>query len=154
MSGIRERASLARTPEHTARYPRTSAKEFVKRSAAQARSRGKDAIVVSPTRSMSRRKYPPLTPAEVKAILTRWSFAEKNREGSHAQFERLADHRDRQRRVVTVDLAEREFDEFLIKSMIRQSGLTREEFYGATKKTAKRASVAFVELPDTGVGND
>jgi hypothetical protein len=31
-----------------------------------------------------------------------------------------------------------EFDDRLIKIMISQSGFTREEFYGATKSTAKK----------------
>jgi predicted RNA binding protein YcfA (HicA-like mRNA interferase family) len=95
---------------------------------------------------MGRRKYPTLTPAEVKAILVRWSFAEKNREGSHVQYEHLPDDKDDQRRIVTVDTGEKEFDDFLIKSMIRQSGLTREEFYGATKRTARRASVEAIQI--------
>jgi len=37
-----------------------------------------------------------------------------------------------------VDVNEDVFDEYLIKSMIRQSGRTREQFYGATKKTGKK----------------
>jgi len=37
----------------------------------------------------------------------------------------------RRRSVVTVDMGIREFGERLIKSMIRQSNHTKEEFYGA-----------------------
>ena len=94
---------------------------------------------------MGRRRYPPLTPSEVRAVLRALGFVEKNQLGSHAHYERQADDQDSQRRVVTVDIAEREFDEFLIKSMISQSGRTREEFYGATKKTARKASVPFIK---------
>jgi hypothetical protein len=39
----------------------------------------------------------------------------------------------------------REFDDYLIKNMIRQSGMTREKFYGATKRTAQKAPVPFLK---------
>lgn len=51
--------------------------------------------------------------------------------GSHAQYE-MGSHK------VTVDMAVKDFNTYLIKSMIAQSGLTREDFYGATKSTAKK----------------
>jgi len=35
-------------------------------------------------------------------------------------------------------MAVKDFNPFLIKSMIAQSGLSREAFYGATKSTAKK----------------
>ncbi len=41
------------------------------------------------------------------------------------------------RQLVTVDNYS-EFDETLIKIMISQSGFTREQFYGATKKTGRK----------------
>jgi hypothetical protein len=44
---------------------------------------------------------------------------------------------------VTVDVSRAEFREDLMKSMIRQSNPTREEFYSATKRTARKASVGF-----------
>jgi predicted RNA binding protein YcfA (HicA-like mRNA interferase family) len=86
---------------------------------------------------MGRRKYPPLTPSEVVSIVTALGFIFDRQCGSHANYE-LAGSESKQRRVVTIDLHVREFDEDLIKSMIRQSGRSREEFYGATKRTAKR----------------
>ncbi len=75
---------------------------------------------------MGQRKYPPLKLAEVISILRANEFTQKGQEGSHAQYEGESHG---QRRVVTVDTAESEFDDFLIRSMIRQSGLTRVEFY-------------------------
>ena len=95
---------------------------------------------------MGARKYPPLSRSEVISILKEWGFQQKNQEGSHRQMEGRVRG---ERRVVTVDMAESAFDDFLIKSMLSQSGLTREEFYGATKKTAKRASVPTLELGTT-----
>lgn len=94
---------------------------------------------------MGQRRYPPLTPSEVVAILTALQFLKKRTDGSHAQYECLKTD-DHPRSVVTVDLACKEFDDDLVKSMIRQSNRTREEFYGATKRSAKKASVPFLKL--------
>jgi predicted RNA binding protein YcfA (HicA-like mRNA interferase family) len=90
---------------------------------------------------MGQRSYPPLTQGEIKAILQNLGFVWARKEGSHAQFKRPADSK-RKAAVVTVDEGYREInDPKLIQSMIRQSGFSREEFYGATKRTAKKASV-------------
>jgi predicted RNA binding protein YcfA (HicA-like mRNA interferase family) len=93
---------------------------------------------------MGQRKYPPLTHAEVIAILSNLGFTKAREEGSHAHFEALASgHYPRS--LVTVDTGYREFDESRIKTMIRQSNRTRELFYGATKGTARKASVQFAK---------
>ena len=89
---------------------------------------------------MGQRKYPPLTPSEVAGILDALGFKFKRKTGSHAHYERVPCARDSQRRVVTVDEAERQFDDYLIKSMIRQSGESRKAFYCATPQTAKKVS--------------
>jgi predicted RNA binding protein YcfA (HicA-like mRNA interferase family) len=89
---------------------------------------------------LGRRKYPPLKPDEVVAILRALGFEFKCKEGSHEQYERLP-VRGHPRRIATVDAHYAEFDDDLMKSMIRQSGHTREEFYGATKRTARKAGV-------------
>jgi len=94
---------------------------------------------------MGKRSTPPLTPAEVVAILKSWDFIKKGQEGSHAQWERTADGK-RPRSVVTVDMHYKDFDADLMRNMIRQSNLTRDEFYGATKRTARKASVPFLRL--------
>jgi predicted RNA binding protein YcfA (HicA-like mRNA interferase family) len=86
---------------------------------------------------MGTRRYPPLTPSEVVAILRALGFSLKRQDGSHAQYERGADGL-RERALVTVDMAVTEFWEELMRSMIRQSRFSREEFYGATKQTAKK----------------
>jgi len=46
-------------------------------------------------------------------------------------------------RYVTVDLHYPEFDDKMIKSTISQSGLNREQFYGATKRTAAKIGLRF-----------
>jgi predicted RNA binding protein YcfA (HicA-like mRNA interferase family) len=84
---------------------------------------------------MGKRKYPPLKQSEMVAILTVLGF-KLVRHGKHPVYELEADASG-QRRVVPVDDYP-EFDETLIKSMIQQNGFTRETFYGATKKTAKK----------------
>ena len=84
---------------------------------------------------MGNRKYPPLKQSEMVAILVALGF-KKTRHGKHPVYERPADAK-LSRKVIPVDDYD-EFDETLIKSMISQSGFTREEFYGATPKTAKK----------------
>jgi len=84
---------------------------------------------------MPPRKYPPLTFREVARILEKSGFVLKRVEGSHHHYEGYVKG---SRRVVTLVKNISEFDPFLLKSMIAQSGLTREEFYGATKRTARK----------------
>jgi hypothetical protein len=67
------------------------------------------------------------------------------RTGKHSSYERDADA-IRHRKVVPIDDYD-EFDKTLIKSMISQSGFSREEFYGATKATAKKINIAKVFVP-------
>ncbi len=86
---------------------------------------------------MGKRRYPPLKPGEVVAILEKLGFHFKRQVGSHAHYEHVSAS-DNTRHIVTVDMAVDEFWEELLKSMIRQSGVTREAFYGATKHTAKK----------------
>lgn len=81
------------------------------------------------------RKYPSLTPSEVRAILQARTFVKKGQRGSHEQWAGVWAGNPR---VVTVDGHYPEFDDDLIKSMIRQSGMTREQFYGATDRTARK----------------
>lgn len=65
-------------------------------------------------------------------------FEKKAQRGSHEQYEGQINgtlHK------VTVDIHSSPYDYFLIKSMIEQSGMSREEFYGATKTTAKKINL-------------
>jgi predicted RNA binding protein YcfA (HicA-like mRNA interferase family) len=85
---------------------------------------------------MGKRKYPPLKHREVVEIVLALGFVLDRQEASHAQYERAATP-GRLRAVVTVDGYE-DFEEKIIKRMIAQSGFTRDQFYGATPKTAKK----------------
>lgn len=84
---------------------------------------------------MSGRRYPPLTPDEVRDILRAKGFSLDRTRGAHEQWRTIINN---QPRVVTVDSHYKTFDQSLIKRMISQSGLAREEFYSATKRTAKK----------------
>ena len=102
---------------------------------------------------MGQKKYPPLVPGEVKAILLRLGFTFKFQKGSHAQYERLADS-TRKRSIVTVDVVVKEFGDDLMQSMIRQSNFSRDEFYAATKGTARKANMKFSIPKDLAVEVD
>ncbi|MFZ0771905.1 MAG: type II toxin-antitoxin system HicA family toxin [Candidatus Sulfotelmatobacter sp.] len=85
---------------------------------------------------MGKRKYPPLKHREVVDIVLSLGFVLDRQESSHAQYE-LAATATRNRAVVTVDNYD-DFEEKTIKRIIAQSGFTRQQFYGATPKTAKK----------------
>ena len=90
------------------------------------------------------RRYPPLTPEEVIAILLSRGFHLDRTAGSHAQYSGTV--RGQFRRV-TVDLHYRDLDDRAIKRLILQSGFTREEFYGSTKESARKISLRADEYP-------
>jgi predicted RNA binding protein YcfA (HicA-like mRNA interferase family) len=90
------------------------------------------------------RKYPPLTPKEVIAILRARGFVYDHSRGSHEYYSGILKGK---RRFVTVDVSYREFSIQRIKDMIDQSGLTREEFYGSTKGTAKKINLIAPKYP-------
>jgi predicted RNA binding protein YcfA (HicA-like mRNA interferase family) len=74
------------------------------------------------------KKLPLLKPREVQANIKALGFKYKRTDGSHETWERLPDTILRERKVVQVDVGKRQFDAFLMKMMIRQSGFSREEF--------------------------
>ena len=86
---------------------------------------------------MGKRRYPPLSLSEVRSILEALRFTLKRQDGSHQQYERAAQGQ-RVRAIVTLDVSVSSFGEFLLRSMIRQSTFSREEFYGATEKTKRK----------------
>jgi predicted RNA binding protein YcfA (HicA-like mRNA interferase family) len=86
---------------------------------------------------MGRRSYPPLKQSEVVAILESLNFTTKRTKGSHRHYEGMAAD-GKTRAVVTVDLSIPDFNEYLLKSMIRQCGHDRKAFYNATPGTARK----------------
>jgi predicted RNA binding protein YcfA (HicA-like mRNA interferase family) len=73
------------------------------------------------------KKLPLLKPREVEANLKSLGFVHDRTVGSHKQYVRAADG-IRLRAIVTVDVAQKQFSVRLMKSMIRQSLFTQEEF--------------------------
>lgn len=75
-------------------------------------------------------RFPPLDRIQIESILKAIGFVEKRHEGtSHAQWEGVTHG---QRRIVTVDHSTKRKEKYgkrLISNMIRQSGLSKQEFY-------------------------
>jgi len=90
------------------------------------------------------KKHPPLTPAEVVAILLARGFVLHRTRGSHAHYRGIIKG---VKCLVTVDMRYKEFDVERIKDMMQQANLTREEFYGSTKRTAKKINLVAPEYP-------
>jgi len=88
------------------------------------------------------KKYPPISNRDVVAILKALNFRYSHSAGGHDFYK--AEHSGKNW-TVTVDEKCSPFDDFLLKSMIGQSGYSREVFYGVTKKTAKAAGVKFLK---------
>jgi len=74
-------------------------------------------------------QYPPLDRAQVEKILAAIGFSIKRRASSHAQWE---GYTNGQRRIVTVGHMKSRKEQYgrdLMKKMIRQSGLSKKDFY-------------------------
>jgi len=94
------------------------------------------------------KKYPPLSTSEVVAILNALGFWYSHSTGGHDFYK--ATHSGRNWKV-TVDPKESPFNDFLLKSMISQAGVSRDQFYAATKSTARKVGLkpAKAEQPDS-----
>jgi predicted RNA binding protein YcfA (HicA-like mRNA interferase family) len=85
------------------------------------------------------KKLPLLRPREVEANLRALGFIHARTDGSHKQYVRAADG-VRQRAIVTVDVGKDQFSVSLMKSMIRQSLFSQEEFCSGVSKSPAPAS--------------
>ena len=72
-------------------------------------------------------KYRKLSSKDVEKILIKHGFKFVSQKGSHRQFKGVVKGRKRR---VTVLADRKSFHPKTLKSMIRQSGLTEEEFFG------------------------
>jgi predicted RNA binding protein YcfA (HicA-like mRNA interferase family) len=84
---------------------------------------------VESAKIMGKDKYPPLDRDQVESILKNLNFSIKRTEGDHANWEGYTGGK---RRIVTVAQLKSKKEKYghrLLNSMIRQSGLTRKEFY-------------------------
>ena len=77
-------------------------------------------------------EYPPLTCKDVKKILLHLGFSPRPQKGtSHEQWVKEENGRLFK---VTVDCPKAPFSQFLIKTMAKQAGLTKKEFYRIFKQ--------------------
>lgn len=84
---------------------------------------------------MGNRKYPPLTPKEIEAILIARGFKLHTKNGDHKYYTRVVKGK---KRVAQVDMGNPGYNDRLIKLVILQCGMTREEFYCSIKSTSKK----------------
>ena len=81
------------------------------------------------------RRFPPLKLRELRAILEARGFVCVRVDGSHQQWAGMWAGRPR---VVTLDGKYDDIGGDILRSMIRQSGMTRDEFYESTPGTARK----------------
>lgn len=99
---------------------------------------------------MGQKKFPPLEPREIKQILLARGFVLDRTEGDHEYYVRVVRGKDR---VVQIDTGCPLISDYWLKLTIKQSGLTREEFYCSTRGTAKKinkkeaSQEEFAQLP-------
>lgn len=87
---------------------------------------------------MGQKKYPPLTPREIEEILITRGFCYQRSKGDHNYFV----HEVRgKKKIVQIDTGNPLYENEWIKLVIIQSGMTREQFYSTTKKTAKKVGL-------------
>jgi predicted RNA binding protein YcfA (HicA-like mRNA interferase family) len=86
------------------------------------------------------KKYPPLEARDVIAVLRELGFQYSHSEGGHDFYKGTHSGKNWK---VTVDPKASPFGDFLLKSMISQAGVSRDQFYGATKNTASKAGLKF-----------
>jgi predicted RNA binding protein YcfA (HicA-like mRNA interferase family) len=87
---------------------------------------------------MGQRKYPPLTPGEIKEILVARGFNFHHSKGDHNYY--VHDVRGR-KHIAQVDSKCPIYDDTLIKMVLKETGLTREQFYCSTNSTAKKINL-------------
>ena len=80
------------------------------------------------------KRYPPLSYSEIKKILKALGFVWDRTKGSHEQWKENDN-------TVTLDSAVDEPGNDLMMSIVKQSGRSREDFYCATKRTAKKINM-------------
>ena len=81
---------------------------------------------------MSKKKYPRLTPKEVIDNLIALGFLFARQKGAHKYYKDQTGH------LVNVPMNWDLIDDTGMKSIIKNSGKTRKEFYEATKTSAKK----------------
>jgi len=87
---------------------------------------------------MGQRKYPPLTPDEIVAILLARGFIFHKSKGDH----RFYIHTVRANKAIAqIDMGNPLYSEKWLKLLIHETGMTREQFYCSTKSAAKKLNL-------------
>lgn len=85
---------------------------------------------------MGQKKFPVLENGEVERILMARGFVySPGNKGDHNFYTHIVGGK---KRIVQIDTGCPEYDHKLIKMVLKESGLTREEFYRSTKIAAKK----------------
>jgi predicted RNA binding protein YcfA (HicA-like mRNA interferase family) len=90
---------------------------------------------------MGQRKYPPLTPAEIIAIVIARGFILHHTKGDHKYYVHTVKG---EKRIMQVDTGNPLYTDHWLKLVITQSGMSREDFYCSTTSTAKKINMKCV----------
>ncbi len=91
---------------------------------------------------MGQRKYPPLTPREITDILISRGFSLSHSKGDHNFYVHTVKG---QKCIAQVDMGNPSYKDVWLKLVIRESGMTREQFYCSTKSAAKKIGLECAE---------
>jgi predicted RNA binding protein YcfA (HicA-like mRNA interferase family) len=84
---------------------------------------------------LGNRKYPPLEPKEIEDILYSRGFNFHKKNGDHRYYIHEVQGK---KKIVQIDWGIDMYNSNWIKTILEQSGLSREQFYCSTKTTAKK----------------
>jgi predicted RNA binding protein YcfA (HicA-like mRNA interferase family) len=84
---------------------------------------------------MGQRKYPPLEPGEIIAILAARGYRLDRTRGDHRYYTRYVNGRER---VVNIDMGNPMYSKNWLQLVIEESGLDRDDFYCSTKSSAAK----------------
>jgi predicted RNA binding protein YcfA (HicA-like mRNA interferase family) len=88
---------------------------------------------------MGQRKYPPLTPSEIIEILLARGFLKHHTKSDHIYYVHIVRG---QKHISQVDTGCPLYTEELLKKVLKETGLTREQFYCSTKSAAKKLNLS------------
>ncbi|MFN8435076.1 MAG: hypothetical protein U0V18_13705 [Anaerolineales bacterium] len=87
---------------------------------------------------MGQRKYPPLTPEEIVAILIARGFILHHTRGDHRFYYMIVRG---EKRIMQVDMGNPAYTDNWLKLVIKETGMSREDFYCSTTSTAKKINM-------------
>jgi predicted RNA binding protein YcfA (HicA-like mRNA interferase family) len=94
---------------------------------------------------MGQRHYPPLTTSQVISILLARGYELERTKGDHRYYVLI---KNGYKRIVQVDMGCPEYGKDLIPMVLKETGLSRDEFYSSTKSTAKKINIDFIEVKE------